>query len=68
MAQTFFDEFTLKCPRKTFLGCLLLKPLKVLKVSFAFFSLNNSSSELIFSLQTLAFCQHSNLLKTSNKF
>lgn len=56
-SNLFRDEFTLKCPRKTFLGYLLLKPLKVLKVSFAFLA-----------ILTCALCQHSNLLKTNNKF
>ena len=32
-------------PQKIFLQCLFLKALKVLKVSFAFFQLNNCSSE-----------------------
>ena len=38
-SNLFRNEFSLRCPRKTFLGCLLLEPLKVLKISFAFFRL-----------------------------
>ena len=70
----FRNKFPLRCHRKTVLGCLLLKSLKVLNVSFVFFPLNNCSSELIFSQKTLvviltcALCQQSNLLKAKSKF
>ena len=33
-SNLFRNEFTLRCPRKTFLGCLLLKRLKVLRSFF----------------------------------
>ena len=44
----FRNKFPLRCHRKTVLGCLLLKSLKVLNISFVFFPLNNCSSELLF--------------------
>ena len=73
--NSFRNEFTFRCPGKAFLGCLHLKPLKVLKACcLLFFSLNNCSSELLVRLYTsvviltCASCQQSNLFKANNKF
>ena len=45
MTQTYFAIY-IKIPLENTFKTLLLKPLEFLKVSFAFFSLNNCSSEL----------------------
>ena len=48
-SNLFRNEFTLRCPRKTFLGCLFLKPLKFWRFLLLFFRLTIVLRDYVFS-------------------